>query len=392
MALVACDDASSSRDASMSSSTTGDSGGGGYGGDASSTEARGEGGGSEGGGGEGGIGGFVYDGPPLPWLFLPFPEVPTPEGDPVTVEKATLGQMLFYDPIMSGDQATACVTCHSEQWGLSDGLPTSIGVHGEGPIGPGREGPTSTTRNAPSLWNVAYRKELFWDGRQVTLEAQALEPLLSDVELGLPPAAVVAALGDVPAYVDLFRAAFPDEAEPLTEATVARALSAVQRTFVTRRAPYDQYTEGDVGAIDEESFRGMQLFAEAGCPSCHAPPLFETDSYADRDIGDGTDEGRGAISGKASDIGAFKVPTLRNIRDSDPYFHDGSIASLEDAVDHEIDVQIDRGASRPMNVEERAAVARFLNKSLQDTGESPQRPRDVPSGLPIPEDGFRIPR
>lgn len=392
-ALAACDDEVASRPDATStgggtpaqpvSSSTGEAGGGGTGG------AGGE---ATGGAGGDGTGGFVYEGPPLPWPFTPFPEVPTPADDPVTPEKAALGRALYYDPILSSDAATACVTCHSEQWGLSDGLPTSIGVHGEGAVGPGRTGPTTTTRNAPSLWNVGYRTELFWDGRRDTLEEQALDPMLSEIELGLDPVDVVAALAEVPAYVELFGAAFPDEDEPLSERTVARALAALERTFVSRRAPYDQYTEGDVGAVDEEAQRGMRLFGEAGCAGCHVPPLFESDTYAARDIGDGSDPGRFAVSGADVDRGAFKVPTLRNIRDSDPYFHDGSVATLQDAVDHEIDVQIERGASRPLDEAERAAVARFLNKSLQDTSESPERPRDVPSGLPIPEDGFRIPR
>lgn len=376
LALAACgDDLASPSDEDVSSQSSAATGGEG-----------GAGGGAEGGGGS------AYEGPPLPWPYSPFPDVPVPLGDPVTAEKTALGRMLFYDPIVSADRATACVTCHSEQWGLSDGLPTSIGVHGEGPVGPGRSGPTTTTRNAPSLWNVAYRTELFWDGRRATLEEQALDPMRSAIELGLDPAEVVAALADIPEYVALFTAAFPDEAEPLTEATVARALAALQRTFVSRDAPYDQYCGGDAGAVDETAARGMALFAESGCSGCHAPPLFESDTYADRGIGDGSDPGRGEITGEAADRGAFKVPTLRNVRDSDPYFHDGSVAKLEDAVDHEIDVQVERGLSRPLDADERAAIARFVKKSLQDTSEAPERPYEVPSGLPIPEDGFRIPR
>jgi cytochrome c peroxidase len=368
------------------------SGGGSSSSQSSVSDAAGAGGEGDGGAAVGGGGAFAYEGPPLPWPFEPFPEAPIPESDPVTPEKAQLGRMLFYDPILSADQATACMTCHSEQWGLSDGLATSIGVHGDGPVGPGRTGPTTTPRNAPTLWNIVYRTELFWDGRRASLEEQALDPMINPIELGLLPADAVDALAEVREYVDLFRAAFPDEEEPLSEATVARALAALQRTFVTKHAPYDQYTQGDVGAVDEEAKRGMELFAEAGCAGCHVPPLFHSDTYADRGVGDGSDPGRGDVTGEASDLGAFKVPTLRNIRDSEPYFHDGSVMTLEDAVDHEVDVQIDRGESRELDEAERAAIARFLKKSLQDTSESPERPREVPSGLPIPEDGFRIPR
>lgn len=384
-ALTACADEASPRPDAGEGAGPGQ---GGAGGATGATGATGDGGD----GGDGGAEDTAYHGPPLPWTYRPFPEVPFPEDDPVTPEKAALGRMLFYDPVMSGDQATACMTCHSEQWGLSDGLATSVGIHGDGPVGPGRTGPTTTTRNAPSLWNVGYRTRLFWDGRRDALEEQALDPMRSDIELGLPPAEVVAALAAIPEYVDLFDAAFPEEPAPLTEATVARALAALQRTFVSRRAPYDQYTEGDVGAIDDEAQQGMVLFAEAGCDGCHVPPLFQSDTYANRGVGDGSDSGRAAVSADPADEGAFKVPSLRNIRDSDPYFHDGSVAKLEDAVDHEVDVQIERGASRSLDAGERAAITRFLRKSLQDRSESPERPREVPSGLPIPEDGFRVPR
>jgi cytochrome c peroxidase len=347
-----------------------------------------------GGGGAGiGAGGEApYEGPPIPWPYAPFPELPA-SAEPVTPERAELGRLLFYDPILSGDRATACVTCHSEQWGLGDGLSTSIGIGGDGPVGPGRVGDVSTRRNAPTLWNVAYREALFWDGRSDALEAQALEPLRDPIELGLDPDEAAARVREVAAYRELFAAAFPGENEPVTAATIARALAALERTFVSRRAPYDQYVGGDAGALDDASRRGMELFAEAGCASCHAPPLFASGAYEARGIGDvAADEGRAAISGAAADRGAFRVPTLRNVRDTEPYFHDGSVTTLEDAVAHEVAVQVDRGASRALEEGEVAAIVRFVKKALQDTSQAPERPRDVPSGLPIPEDGFRIPR
>lgn len=352
-----------------------------------------QGAGGGGGLGEGGAGGDAgpYDGPPIPWAYEPFPEVPTPPSGPDTDAQKALGRWLLYDPILSGDLATACITCHSEQWGLGDGLPTSIGIRGEGPVGPGRSGPTSTSRNAPSLWNVGHRRSLFWDGRSASLEVQALEPMRNAIELGKDPAQVVTDLAAIPAYVTLFEEAFPDESEPLTPDTLARALAAVQRTFVSRRAPYDQYVGGDAGAIDDEALRGMELFAEAGCHGCHVPPLFASDTFADRGVG-ADDVGREAVSGQAADRGAFRVPSLRNARDTEPYFHDGSVATLEEAVAIEARRQVEEGASRALDAAELAAVVRFLEKSLQDTSESPERPDAVPSGLPIPEDGFRIPR
>ncbi len=329
-----------------------------------------------------------YVGPPIPWPYRPFPEQ---GAEAPSAEAVAAGRLLFYDPILSGDRATACVTCHSEKWGLGDGLATSIGLGGEGAIGPGRTGPTSTERNAPTLWNVAYRGVLFWDGRSPSLEEQALEPMRSPIELGLDPEEAAARVAAIPAYVDLLRAAFPEEADPVTPSTLARALAALQRTFITRRAPYDQYVRGDAGALDEETQLGMNLFAESGCAGCHAPPLFASDLYAMRGV-DSDDEGRARVTEDDRDHGAFRVPTLRNVRDTEPYFHDGSILTLQEAVAHEVAVQVAAGASRPLDEAEIAAIVRFVKKALQDTSESPERPASVPSGLPIPEDGFRIPR
>jgi cytochrome c peroxidase len=332
----------------------------------------------------------VYDGPPIPWDYEPFPEVVDPADNPSTPEKVALGRLLFYDPILSRDDATGCVTCHSEIWGMSDGLPVSVGVDGEGAIGPGRDGPNKTTRNAQTLYNAAFRAELFWDGRAKSLEAQALEPLKADKELALDPEAASAKLRAVPGYVDLFRAAFPAEAEPITPDNLARALAAFQRSIVTSRAPYDQYVAGDEGALRDEWVQGMFLFAEAGCAGCHAPPLFESPRFVAR-IPTG-DAGRAAVSGDPADTGAFRVPTLRNARDTEPYFHDGSVLTLDEAVALEAATSAARGEGRALSPDEAALVAKFIHKALTDRTRDPERPSEVPSGLPIPEDGFRIPR
>lgn len=331
-----------------------------------------------------------YDGPPIPWAYEPFPELVEPLDNPSSPEKVELGRLLFYDPILSRDQATACATCHSEQWGMSDGLALSIGVDGEGPTGPGRTGPNLTSRNALTLWNVAFRRDLFWDGRTATLEAQALEPLEQQGELDLDPEQAAERIAAVPAYVALFEAAFPAEEQPVTSANVARALAAFQRTLVSDLAPYDRYVGGDEGALSEEQLQGMELFAEAGCASCHVPPLFESLQYAARIESD--DEGRAAVSGDDADRGALRVPTLRNLRESGPYFHDGSSPTVEDAVWREADVAAREGEGRVLTWAEVDLVALFLRKALMDRSREPQRPDEVPSGLAVPEDGLRIPR
>lgn len=333
----------------------------------------------------------VYEGPPIPWSYRAFPEVVHPADNPSSDAKVALGRLLFYDPILSRDQKVACATCHSEVWGLGDGLALSIGVDGEGPAGPGRVGPTMTTRNAPSLWNVAFRTELFWDGRFTSLEDQGLAPIANEVELDIDPEEVVRLLGEIPEYRERFDDAFSNDEEPLSTLNLARALSAFQRSFVSNRAPYDLYVAGDEGALDEESVRGMNLFAEAGCANCHAPPLFSSDVYAVRV--DGTeDEGRSNVTSRAEDTYAFRVPSLRNARETSPFFHDGRVVTLEEAIKAEVATSTEREESRPLSEDEVADLVAFIKKALMDRSREPTRPDGVPSGLPVPVDGLRVPR
>lgn len=335
-----------------------------------------------------------YEGPPIPWDYAPFPAVTSPAKNPTTDAKISLGNKLFYDPILSGDKAVACATCHSEIWGMSDGLPVSIGVHGKGPTGPGRTGPNKTTRNALTLWNVGLRGELFWDGRASTLEGQALMPLEEAVEMDLDPADAAARVAAIPEYVALFDAAFPGEA--ISPDTVAKALAAFERTILSYRSPYDHYVDGDDGAMTASQLRGMQRFADAGCNGCHAPPLFESGAYVSRGAfpssTDGADIGRENITGEASDRGAFRVPTVRNARETGPYFHDGSVVTLEEAIQIEVDRQVALGQSPPLDDAAVADLTAFVRDALMDATHQPSRPLEVPSGLDVPVDGFRIHR
>jgi cytochrome c peroxidase len=134
----------------------------------------------------------------------------------------------------------------------------------------------------------------------------------------------------------------------------------------------------------------MCLCAEAGCHDCHVPPLFESERYVSR-IG-GADPGRAAVTGDPAEAGAVRVPTLRNARDTEPYFHDGSVMTLEDAVRIEAEISAARGEGRALSQDELELVVKFVNKALVDRTRDPHRPKEVPSGLDVPEDGFRIPR
>ena len=328
--------------------------------------------------------------PPLPWPAEALPRAPEPADNPGTPAKIELGELLFYDPILSTDKATACASCHSEIWGMSDGLPVSIGIDGVGPTGPGREGPNVTRRNAATLWNVAYRPLLFADGRTRSLEEQVLGPLHEAKELGREPAAVIADLAAIPGYAQRFGAAFPDDEKPVSILNLQRAIAAFERTMVTDRSPYDHYVAGDAGALSEAALRGMNLFAGVGCSSCHAPPLFEASRFVDRGVAPipgVVDDGRQEVTHDPADHAAFRVATLRNVRETGPYFHTGAVETLDDAVRHEATL-----ASRALTDAEITDLVAFLNKGLTDPSRSPSRPKTVPSGLAVPVDGFRIPR
>ncbi|HVY44892.1 MAG TPA: cytochrome c peroxidase [Minicystis sp.] len=351
---------------------------------------RAGGGGAGGGAGSGGSGGASYDGPPIPWTYAPFPALEVPSDDPTTDAKVRLGSLLFYDPILSSDDQVACSTCHSENWGMGDGLPLSVGVEGTGPVGPGRTGPNLTTRNALTLWNAAYRTALFWDGRAPTLELQALQPMKHANEMDQPASAGAARVAKVVGYAKLFAQAFPGEAEPVTAKNVTRALASFERTLVTNHAPYDQYVAGDAGAMAPEEKRGMQAFADGGCASCHVPPLFSSDAYFKRF--ESADPGRSSVTGDPADEGAFRVPTLRNLRDTGPYFHDGSVVDLERAIRDELDRDVARGHAPEMSEARTRDLVAFVYSALVDRSHDPTRPKHVPSGLPVPVDGDRIQR
>ena len=261
------------------------------------------------GGGVGGSGGAPNTAPPLPWPATEFPALPK-IAEEAPEARIRLGNLLFYDPILSVDQVTACATCHSEFWGMSDALPVAVG-NGAGPLaGPGREGPNTLRRNSPALFNLAFRESLFWDGRSESLEAQATTPLLAADELDLDPEVAIAELLVIPAYVDLFAEAFPDNPD-VTVPNMASALAAFQRTMVSDRSLYDAYVAGHAATLNEDLVEGMFRFAEMGCNDCHSPPLFESETFANRNVPElegVIDQGRAEVTGRAQDLGKFQNP------------------------------------------------------------------------------------
>lgn len=330
----------------------------------------------------------------VPWGYAPLGTPVEPVENAGTPAKIDLGRLLFHDPVLSGDRATACVTCHSQYWGMGDGLVVGIGVGGTGPSGIGRRGPTSTRRNVPTLWNVAYRGAIFWDGRVSSLENQVEIPLIDDRELGGDPVKVMSDLQGNEAYRALFAAAFPED-PVVSRANVTRAIASFVRTIVSTDAPYDRYALGDDKALTALEVRGMFLFADLGCATCHAPPLFGADRFdaVVRTVDPapdamGADLGRFEITGEERHRGAFRVPQLRNLRETGPFFHDGHTPTMLQAIREMAEATGTRAASE----EELAAVAEFLGKGLMDKIHVPERPLSVPSGLPVPVDGFTIRR
>lgn len=242
--------------------------------------------------------------------------------DPVARARVDLGRALFFDPALSGAGDVSCASCHDPARFGTDGLPTSVGTGG-----------ATVSRNAPSVFNAALRAVQFWDGRADSLEAQALEPLYAPDEMGQTPDGLRAVLARD--YAPALAAAFPDDPTP-TDDKVASALADYQRTLPSP-SRYDRFLQGDRGAFTDDERRGLRLFRN-NCAFCHdgegvGGNLFER-------LGDDQpwpasrsgDVGREAITGDARDRLVFAVPSLRNVTQTGPWFHDGHVETLDEAV------------------------------------------------------------
>lgn len=244
-----------------------------------------------------------------------------PADNPFTYEKAYLGWRLWHEKRLSGDGKLACYSCHVNEKGLSDGLATGKGAFDK-PL----------TRNAPTMWNVGYLAEWYWDGRAKTLEAQALAAW-KGVNMGAAkPEEVCAKLNGHAVYSRMFEKAFGG---PATPESVTRALATYMRTIVGRDTAYDRWQRGNQQAATDAARRGFEVFNRAKCTNCHSGVFFTDQQYHNVGIGMDAKEpdlGRFAVTKQDKDKGAFKTPTLRDVARSGPYFHNGSAATLEDAV------------------------------------------------------------
>ena len=264
-------------------------------------------------------------------LFEVVPDTPPDlEGNLITPVKVDLGKKLYFEPRLSQSWLISCNTCHNLGLGGVDLMETSIG-HGW------QAGP----RNAPTVLNSVYNLAQFWDGRAADLMEQAQGPVQAAVEMNNTPERTVATLQSIPDYVAMFEESFPGEADPVTFENMARAIEAFEATLITPNSPFDKYLAGDDAALTEDEKQGLGLFLDSGCTACHGGILLGGSSYqrfgAARNPGaellPPEDRGRFAVTGDVSDEFAFKVPVLRNIDLTAPYFHTGKVWSLEEAVE-----------------------------------------------------------
>jgi cytochrome c peroxidase len=257
-------------------------------------------------------------------LFGELPEEATSESNPVTEEKIALGRMLFFDTRLSKNHDIACNTCHD----LSN-----FGVDGE-PTSPGHQGQRGE-RNSPTVYNAALHMAQFWDGRAADVEEQAKGPILNPVEMAMPSDVdVIGVIKSIPGYAPLFAAAFPGEDDPITYDNIAAAIGAFERRLITADR-FDAFVSGRDEALSDAELAGLQQFMDAGCITCHIGPTIGGTMY--RKIGlvnpyETDDTGRFKVTGEEVDKYVFKVPSLRNVAETGPYFHDGSVTTLAEAI------------------------------------------------------------
>lgn len=258
--------------------------------------------------------------PPLASL----PKLAIPQENPQTPEKIELGRRLFTDPRLSQSGVISCATCHIPEKGFTDGLPRALG-HGGKELG----------RNSMTLLNAAYAKALAWDGKAVTLEQQALQPILNPEEMAIKKEDLIVRISGDAAYREEFRKVFGKEG--VTLKTISRAIAAYERTLITGDSPLDRYLKGESGALSSEALRGLDLFkGKAGCIRCHNGPMLADDRFYNIGVplagGWKTDPGRQYVDGNPESWKKFKTPTLRNVGVTGPYMHNGAFTSLMDVI------------------------------------------------------------
>lgn len=259
--------------------------------------------------------------------------------NPITQQKVRLGKMLFYDTRLSIDNTVSCAKCHFFGFYGTDGLPKSIGNNYK-----------ENDRNAPTVFNAAGQITQHWIGDRASVEDQASKSLTGKASFGNPDEnSLIERIGKIKRYNSLFKKAFPHDKQPISAKNVGLAIGAYERTLVTPSA-FDKYLEGNIRAIDRKAIKGLKLFMNNGCSSCHNGVYLGGNSYEKFGIfynyweytgSKKIDEGRINYTKDDADKYVFKVPTLRNIMRTAPYFHDGSVKNIRDVIKIMGKIQLD---------------------------------------------------
>ena len=303
-------------------------------------------------------------------MFQPIMEAAENPANPLTDAKVDLGRMLYYDTRLSKNRTVSCNSCHDLASFGDDGLATSKGIDAQ--LG---------GRSAPTVYNAAIHIAQFWDGRAADVEAQAVGPILNPIEMGMPDEAyVLRVLKSIPGYVEAFAKAFPEDPESVTYANVGKAIGAFERKLMTP-SKFDDFLKGDEKALTDAEKHGLNLFVTTGCSVCHngmgvGGHLYQklglVKEWPTKDLG------RFAATKNEADKYFFKVPSLRNITETAPYLHDGSIASLEEMVAKMAEYQL----GRTISAEDTKAIVAFLGSLKGRVDENyikkPELPADGP--------------
>ncbi len=295
-------------------------------------------------------------------MFKPVPTVEEMiEEHKLNEDQIELGRMLFFEPRLSKSHIITCNTCHSLGTGGADNVPTSIG-HGW------NAGP----RNSPTVLNAVFNAKQFWDGRAEDLQEQAEGPIQADVEMNATPEMVEKVLNSIPEYKELFAKAFADDKDPVTFKNATEAIGVFEKTLVTPNAPFDKFLNGE-DTLNEEEQKGLALFMDKGCTACHSGVNLGGQNFfkfgqvqaPDEKVRPESDKGLADLTGDESQEYFFRASPLRNIALTAPYFHSGTVWSLEEAVDIMAKSQL----GQTLEKDEISAIVAFLNTL---TGDQPE--------------------
>lgn len=308
-------------------------------------------------------------------MFAPLPTTMDSPKNPITDAKVELGRQLYYDARLSKNQDVSCNTCH---------LLDSFGVDGK-EVSTGHKGQKGS-RNSPSVYNAAGNFVQFWDGRAADVEEQAKGPLVNPIEMALPDhKAVVEVVKSIPGYAEGFKKAFPDDKDPVTIDNLAKAIGAFERKLVTP-SRWDKFLKGDKSALTSQEKAGFNAFLDAGCAACHSGAYLGGAVYQKAGLikpwPNQKDQGRFDVTKNDVDKMMFKVPGLRNIGKTAPYFHDGSAKTLSEAVKIMASLQ----SGKELKDSEVSAIVTFLDAL---TGEVP---KDYIKQPELPKSGPKTPK